>query len=67
MNYTAESSSQIAIRAYDRLYEEYRLSPAKSFVHRIIVGNEFDKYLMICQADYSTPENVNTITKTLLH
>jgi two-component system sensor histidine kinase YesM len=65
MNYTAESSSQIAIRAYDRLYEEYRLSPAKSFVHRIIVGNEFGKYLMICQADYSTPGNVNTITKAL--
>ena len=65
MNYTDSSSPQIAIKAYDRLYEEYRLSPAYPYIHRIIVGNEHGKYLMICNPDYSTTRDVNSITRTL--
>ena len=38
MNYKDGSSPQVAIKAYNRLNEEYLLSPASAYIHRVIIG-----------------------------
>lgn len=47
MNYTGASSASPALTAYERLSDEYRQSPVNSYIHRIIIGNSYDKYLQI--------------------
>ncbi len=65
MNYKDGGNAQIALKAYDRLYEEYLLSPANPFVHRVIVGNNNGKFLMVCGSSYSTSQDVDAITRDL--
>lgn len=64
MNYTG-ASANTALKAYDRLNDEYLSSPVSSYIHRIIVGNSYDKYLQIVDPTYSTSNNVSKITKSL--
>ncbi|MGN0160440.1 MAG: sensor histidine kinase [Lachnospiraceae bacterium] len=65
MNYSGNSNPSTAIKAYDRLYDEYTLSTVNPYIHRIIVGNNNGKYLMICDPSYSTSSNVDQITLEL--
>ena len=65
MNYSDGSSPQVAIKAYNRLNEEYLLSPASAYIHRVIIGNNNGKYLMICDPSYSTASDVNAITRSI--
>lgn len=65
MSYDRYSSSSIAINAYKRLNEEYLASPIGSYIHRIIIGNNHNKYLQIVESSYSTSANVSLITKEL--
>ncbi len=46
--------------AYDRLYEEYRNNAAGAFIRRIIVGNDYNRYLQIVPATYSSSSNAAT-------
>ena len=65
MNYKGDFSPNAALKAYDRLNDEYMSSPVGSYMHRIIIGNSHDKYLQIVDPTYSTSKNVSKITKTL--
>ncbi len=65
MNYTGASSASPALTAYERLSDEYRQSPVNSYIHRIIIGNSYDKYLQIVDPTYSTSQNVAKLTKAL--
>ncbi|MDD6572201.1 MAG: sensor histidine kinase [Thermoflexaceae bacterium] len=65
MNYDGSSSSSVAIKAHERLNEEYLASSVNPYIHRIIIGNNHDRYLQIVDAPYSVSDNVCSITRTL--
>lgn len=65
MNYTENDSPNAALKAYDRLNDEYITNPASNYIHRIIIGNSHDRYLQIVDATYSTSQNVAAITRSL--
>ena len=65
MNYTGAASPNAALKAYDRLSDEYRSSPASSYIHRLIIGNSYNKYLQLVDATYSTSQNVAAMTRGL--
>lgn len=65
LKYNNAAAPSIAIQAYDRLTEEYRSSSITSHIHRIIIGNNYDKYIQIVDPSYSTSQNVSLITRSL--
>lgn len=65
MDYTENDSPNAALKAYDRLNDEYISNPASNYIHRIIIGNSHDRYLQIVDATYSTSQNVAAITRSL--
>lgn len=65
MKYTGTGSPNTALLAYDRLNDEYLVNPASDYIHRIIIGNSYDRYLQIVDATYSTSRNVAEITRSL--
>lgn len=65
MNYTENDSPNTALKAYDRLNDEYMSNPASKYIHRIIIGNSHDRYLQIVDATYSTSQNVAAVTRSL--
>ena len=65
MKYTGTGSPSTALLAYDRLNDEYLVNPASDYIHRIIIGNSYDRYLQIVDATYSTSQNVAEITRSL--
>jgi len=65
LNYNYFSPSSMAIKAYDRLTEEYRASSISSYIHRIIIGNDNNRFIQIVDPSYSTSQNVSVITREL--
>lgn len=65
LNYNYFSPASIAIKAYDRLTEEYRASSVSAYIHRIIIGNDHDRFIQIVEPSYSTSRNVAVITREL--
>ncbi len=65
LDYTDSSSPRIALRAYDRLNEEYMSSPVSDYIHRLIIGNNHDRYLQLVDPSYSTSRNVAVITRKM--
>lgn len=65
LKYNGSSSPAVAIKAYDRLSEEYRSSSIMSYIHRIIIGNDYDKYIQIVEPYFSTSRNVSLMTREL--
>lgn len=65
LKYSDSSSPSIALNAFERLSEEYYASPIMSHIHRIIIGNDFDKYIQIVDPAYSTSQNVSVMTREM--
>lgn len=65
LSYSDVSQSAVAIRAYERLAEEYRACPVNAGIHRMIIGNEYNKYIQIVDPPYSTSRNVDRMTRGL--
>ncbi len=65
LKYSEYSAPSVAINAFERLCEEYYASPITSHIHRIIIGNDYDKYIQIVDPAYSTSQNVSVMTREL--
>ena len=60
-----ESLTATSLRAFERLDEEYKSSPIKEDIQRIIIGSDRNKYLQIVDAIDSTSQDVSAITRGL--
>lgn len=65
LNYNYFSPSSVALKAHDRLAEEYRSCSVNSYIHRIIIGNDNNRFIQIVDPSYSTSQNVAVITREL--
>lgn len=65
LNYNSSSAPNVALNAYERVNEEYLSSPVSDYIHRLIIGNNYDRYIQIVDASYSTSSNVSSITRAL--
>ncbi len=54
-----------ATKAYDRLYEDYRNNPISSYIRRIIIGNNYNRYIQVVPAIYSSNKKVAETVSSL--
>lgn len=43
-----------ALKAYERLYEEYQNTPVNSMLFRVVIGNKYNRFIQIVPTQYST-------------
>lgn len=52
------SYGRIAIEAQERLNEEYQSNPSLKYIHRVVVGNNADRYIQVVPTSYSSSANL---------